>query len=110
MIHGAIDSFSRLIVYLKVSNNNRENTVLSAFTEAVREYGLPSRIRVDRGGENIRSQSTCYIILREAQEEAVSLLVVAYTISALRDFGGICTPAVFASFTISSTSLKIQVC
>ena len=54
VIHGAIDGFSRLIVYLKVSNNNRANTVLSAFTEAVREYGLPSRIRVDRGGENIR--------------------------------------------------------
>lgn len=54
VIHGAIDGFSRLIVYLKVSNNNRANTVLSAFTEAVREYGLPSRIRVDRGGKNIR--------------------------------------------------------
>ena len=54
VIHGAINGFSRLIVYLKVSNNNRANTVLSAFTEAVREYGLPSRIRVDRGGENIR--------------------------------------------------------
>ena len=40
-------------MYLKVSSNNRVTTVLSAFNSAVQEYGLPSRIRIDRGGENI---------------------------------------------------------
>ena len=42
-----------LIMFLNVSNNNCGDTVLSAFTRAVEEYGLPSRIRVDCGGENI---------------------------------------------------------
>ena len=44
VIHGAIDGYSRLIMYLKVSSNNRARTVLSAFNSAVQEYGLPSRL------------------------------------------------------------------
>ncbi|XP_019858490.1 PREDICTED: uncharacterized protein LOC109586726 [Amphimedon queenslandica] len=54
VIHGAIDGFSRLIMFLKVSNNNRASSVLSGFMEALQEYGLPSRIRTDRGGENVQ--------------------------------------------------------
>ena len=53
VIHGGIDGYSRLITYLQVSSNNCASTVLSAFTSAVEEYGLPSRIRTDKGGENI---------------------------------------------------------
>lgn len=52
VIHGAIDGFSRLIVFLRCSDNNRASTVMQNFTEAVRKYGLPSRIRCDQGGEN----------------------------------------------------------
>lgn len=53
VIHGGIDGFSRLVVFLKVSTNNYSRTVLSAFTSAVEEFGIPSRIRIDRGGENV---------------------------------------------------------
>ena len=53
MIHGEIDGYSRLITYLRASTNNSAPTVLSAFTSAVEEYGLPSCIRIDRGGENV---------------------------------------------------------
>lgn len=52
VVHGGIDGFSRLIMFLKVSTNNYASTVLSAFVSAVDEFGLPSRIRIDRGGEN----------------------------------------------------------
>ena len=54
VIHGGIDGYSRLIVFLRASTNNRSDTVLSAFCSATEEYGLPSRIRIDRGGENVR--------------------------------------------------------
>ena len=54
VIHGGIDGFSRLITYLKVSTNNQASTVLTAFMEAVDKLGLPSRIRIDRGGENVQ--------------------------------------------------------
>ena len=51
--HGGIDGYSRLITYLQVSTNNCAETVLSAFAKAVDEFGLPARIRIDKGGENI---------------------------------------------------------
>ena len=53
VIHGGIDGYSRLITYLRAAPNNLASTVLSAFLQAVREFGLPSRVRTDRGGENI---------------------------------------------------------
>ena len=53
VIHGRIDDFSRLITFLKVSSNNTSQSVLTAFISAVSQFGIPSRIRIDRGGENV---------------------------------------------------------
>lgn len=53
VIHGCIDGFSRVVVMLKCSNNNRATTVLESFVQAVATYGLPLRVRSDCGGENI---------------------------------------------------------
>ena len=54
VVHGCIDGFSRRIVYLKVSNNNRAETVFGLFRDAVTCVGIPSRVRGDRGGENLQ--------------------------------------------------------
>ena len=72
VVHGFIDGFCQTvsnieiyedpmmtltrvqIVGIRASTNNRSDTVEKVFQDAVRRFGWPSRIRGDRGGENIR--------------------------------------------------------
>ena len=55
IIHGCIDGFSRRIMFQKCSPNSLTETVLTLFLEAIDNDGglWPSRIRVDRGVENV---------------------------------------------------------
>ena len=54
VIHGAIDGFSRLIVFLKCSTNNKSETVKQCFLAATEHFEWPSRVRTDHGGENVK--------------------------------------------------------
>ena len=49
IVHGGIDGVSRVVTYLQAATHN---TAPSAFLKGVASYGLPSRVRTDRGGEN----------------------------------------------------------
>ena len=53
VVHGGIDGFSCLCVYLACATNNRANTVKTSFLTATAEFGWPSRVRSDRGTENV---------------------------------------------------------
>lgn len=68
VIHGIIDGYCRTVTGLRASTNNRASTVLDVFALAVLEYGLPSRGRGDRGGEN--RDTAIYMILRRGANRA----------------------------------------
>lgn len=55
VIHGCIDGFSRRVMFLQCSDNNLSETVLLLFMNAIDDIGglWPSRIRVDKGVENV---------------------------------------------------------
>jgi hypothetical protein len=52
VIHAGIDGFSRALMYARCSDNNTAETALVHFKEGVDNFGLPSRVRTDLGGEN----------------------------------------------------------
>ena len=53
VVHGCVDGFSRIPVFLSCSTNNKAATVYSLFIKAVEDWGLPSRTRCDQGSENV---------------------------------------------------------
>ena len=54
VIFGGIDGYSHVPVFLEVHNNNKSSTMLECFLKGVAQYGLPSRVRCDKGSENVR--------------------------------------------------------
>ncbi len=53
VFHGAVDGFSRTVMFLKCSDNYRAGTVYDLLLHAVGKYVLPSRIRTHQGKENM---------------------------------------------------------
>ena len=53
VFHGCIDGASRAVIYVNVANNNKANTVLEFFKLGIGSFQLPSRVRGDRGMENV---------------------------------------------------------
>ena len=51
VIHGCVDGFSRLQMHLDISVDNLATTSLTHFLKSMKEFGIPSRIRVDGGKE-----------------------------------------------------------
>ena len=53
VVIGGIDGFSCLPVMLSCADNNKTETILRCLLSAVDEFALPSRIRTDKGMENV---------------------------------------------------------
>ena len=51
VVFGQIDGFSRLISQLHLSTDNKASSALFTFITSIREYSVPSRIRLDNGSE-----------------------------------------------------------
>ena len=83
VIHGAIDGYSRIIVFLNCSVNNQADSVLSLFINAVATFGLPKKVRTDGGGENVdvwqytiqqRGDAGCVIVGSSVHNERIERL------------------------------------
>ncbi|KAL5009423.1 hypothetical protein ScPMuIL_013494, partial [Solemya velum] len=53
VIIGGIDGFSRMIMFLKCSDNKTSRTVFNSFRSGVQQYGIPNRVKSDKGLENV---------------------------------------------------------
>ena len=53
VVIGGIDGYSRMVTFLSCSDNNRADTVLNSFLLGVQTYGVPQRVRSDKGLENV---------------------------------------------------------
>lgn len=53
VVHAGVDGFSRTIVFMKCSDNNRATTVLDSFINGISSFGSPACVRTDCGGENV---------------------------------------------------------
>lgn len=51
VIHGAIDGYSRSIIYMRIHTNNLAATMVDDFVKGINDFGIPSRVRADHGGE-----------------------------------------------------------
>ncbi|KAI8498267.1 PREDICTED: uncharacterized protein LOC109476836 [Branchiostoma belcheri] len=67
VFHGGIDGYSRTIVYLECSNNNKSATVYNAFRAAVAKWGVPARVRSDYGMEN--TKVALYMLIKRGVEK-----------------------------------------
>ena len=99
IIHAGIDGYSRLIVYMKCSNNNKATTVLDLFTEATKSYFVPSKVRSDKGSENVK---VAEFMLSYRGFDRGSM--IQFITSESRGCGGICLKLSF----FSTTSFSIQ--
>ena len=56
------------VTALRASDNNRSATVLELFKSAATEYGMPSRVRGDRGRENL--EVVTYMVMKRGPRRA----------------------------------------
>ena len=78
-MHGGIDGFSRLILYLTAATNNRAQTVLESFLSAVEQYGIPSRVRSDKGGETFWLHASWWPVV-----DSIATLTLLEEVSTIR--------------------------
>ena len=108
VIHGGIDGYTRIPVYLKCNDNNRAETVLECVESAVHEYGLPSRVRSDKAREN--TSVSLYVLQHPLRGPGRGSMITgrAFTIRGLNDYGAIYLKALLTFITTFSIIWRIM--
>ncbi len=88
VIHGYVDGYSRIPVFLNVSSNNKSTSALNAFIGAVFRYGVPMRVRADHG-ENVRVER--FMSSTHAEGLNASYMGGVFTISVSSACGATCS-------------------
>ena len=102
VIHGCIDGFSRRILYLLCADNNRSETVGALFQNAAEEFGWPSRVRGDHGGENSIVASLMVQVRGDGRGSFILPAPLLGTRGS-RDSGVKCLGVLFSYFTVYFT-------
>ncbi|VDI27398.1 Hypothetical predicted protein [Mytilus galloprovincialis] len=69
-VSSGIDGFSRLITFLKCTGNNTSRTVLDCFFSGVAKYGIPNKVRSDKGLEYVSVAN--YILIQKGPNTMVT--------------------------------------
>lgn len=88
VVIGGSDGFSRLPVMLSCTDNNKAETILRCFLGAVDEFGLPNRIRTDKGMGNV-AIANYMISKRRANGGSAIVGKKEHTINGLNVYGEI---------------------
>ena len=56
-----VDGYSRKFFYIKCANNNKASTVVSMLSHAAFTFGIPYKVRSDKGERTLMCGATCYI-------------------------------------------------
>ena len=65
-------------MFLQRSDNNRASTVLNLFENAVESYGLPSRVRADKGGENVKV--SLFMLSHQARGPGLGSMIIGSSV------------------------------
>ena len=94
--------------FLSTYNNNRAHTVVELFREAVTIYGLPSRIRIDKGGENV--DVAMYLPTHPLCGPGRSTVIVGKSVRESKGCGEMCIQEYSISTMASSATWNQFIC
>lgn len=86
-----------MIVFLHCTTNNGGESVFSYFWEATREFGTLSRVRFDKGGENILF---CYFMVPQEDQDVVAIMLAPPPITSAYSASGVMFTAVLHLHTM----------
>ena len=104
VVHAGIDGYSRLIVFMRCSTNNKASTVANCFIDAVQQFGWPSRTRSDYGKENV--EVARLMVEHRGMNRSSHICGPSVRNQRMRDYGGIILGALDLCFMICFFSWK----